>query len=35
MPIIIVGKETNLWQDICSEFAIKRAQAETGAISTS
>ncbi|CAF0905095.1 unnamed protein product [Rotaria sordida] len=35
MPVITVGKETNLWQDICSEFAIKRAQAETGAISSS
>lgn len=35
MPVITVGKETNLWEDICAEFAIKRAQAEAGAISTS
>jgi hypothetical protein len=35
MPIITVGKETNLWEEICSEFATKRAQAETGAISSS
>jgi hypothetical protein len=35
MPIITIGKETNLWDDICAEFAIKRAQAEAGAISTS
>ena len=35
MPIITVEKETNLWEEICSEFAIKRAQAEAGAISSS
>lgn len=35
MPVIAVGKETNLWDEICSEFAIKRAQAEVGAISSS
>lgn len=35
MPVITVEKETNLWQEICADFAIKRAQAETGAISTS
>lgn len=35
MPIITVGKESNLWEDICAEFAIKRAQAEVGAISSS
>ncbi|CAF2467088.1 unnamed protein product [Rotaria sp. Silwood2] len=35
MPVITVGKESNLWQEICSEFAIKRAQAEAGAISSS
>lgn len=35
MPVITVAKETNLWQEICSEFAIKRAQAEAGAISSS
>jgi hypothetical protein len=35
MPIITLDKETNLWDEICSEFAIKRAQAETGAISSS
>ena len=35
MPIITVGKESNLWEEICADFAIKRAQAETGAISTS
>jgi hypothetical protein len=35
MPIITIDKETNLWDEICSEFAIKRAQAEVGAISSS
>ena len=35
MPIIAVGKESNLWEEICSEFAFKRAQAEVGAISSS
>lgn len=35
MPIITIGKETNLWDEICTEFAIKRAQAEAGAISSS
>jgi len=35
MPIITLDKETNLWDEICSEFAIKRAQAEVGAISSS
>lgn len=35
MPVITVGKETNLWDEICSEFAVKRAQAQAGAISTS
>lgn len=35
MPVITVDKETNLWDEICSEFAIKRAQAQAGAISSS
>lgn len=35
MPIITVGRETNLWEEICAEFATKRAQAEVGAISSS
>lgn len=35
MPVISVKKETNLWDEICLDFARKRAQAETGAISTS
>lgn len=35
MPVITAAKETNLWQEICSEFALKRAQAEAGAISSS
>lgn len=35
MAMITVGKESNLWEDICADFAIKRAQAEIGAISTS
>jgi hypothetical protein len=34
MPIIAVRKETNLWEDICAEFALKRAQAEAAAIPT-
>jgi hypothetical protein len=35
MPIITVAKETNLWDEICAEFALKRAQAEAGTISSS
>ncbi|CAF0963857.1 unnamed protein product [Adineta steineri] len=29
MPVIIVNKETNLWKEICSEYATKRAQSES------
>ncbi|CAF1145620.1 unnamed protein product [Adineta ricciae] len=26
MPVIIASKETSLWEDICAEYAVKRAQ---------
>jgi hypothetical protein len=35
MPVITISKETNLWEEICSEFANKRAQAEIGVLSSS
>ena len=35
MPVIIVRKETNLWEEICLEFANKRAQAEKDVPSSS
>lgn len=35
MPVISVKKESSLWEEICADFATKRAQAEAGAISSS